>query len=146
MSNIDAAVVGADEDTEKKGKPVKLIAGLLVLALVAVAGWWFMLRPAGAEEAPHPGEVLKLDAIQVNLEGGHYLRIGIALQATDEVEEELDGSKALDATIELFTGRTMEQLRSEKYRHQLKNKLEAHLDEAYEGEVMGVYFTDFVTQ
>jgi flagellar FliL protein len=146
MSNIDAVVMAEDEDTGKKGKPVKLIALLLVAALAGVAGWWFMLRPVAAEEAPHPGEVVKLDAIQVNLEGGHYLRIGIALQATDEVEEELDGSKALDATIELFTGRTMEQLRSEKYRHRLKTKLEAHLDEAYEGEVMGVYFTDFVTQ
>lgn len=128
-----------------KGKP--LLAVVLVTALAAGASWWFLLRPASAvEEAPEPGEVVKLDAIQVNLQENHYLRIGIALQASAEVHEEIEGSKALDATIELFTGHRMEDLAREAYRHKLKKKLEHELEEAYEGEVIGVYFTDFVTQ
>ena len=42
--------------------------------------------------------------IQINLAGGHYLRIGLALQLTDSASKEIDGSKALDATIDLFSG------------------------------------------
>jgi flagellar FliL protein len=146
MSKVDVEV-GDEVETEKGGGAKKKLLVLLpVLALAGTATWWFMLRPASAEEAPHPGAVVKLEAIQVNLADGHYLRIGIALQATDEVKEELDGSKALDATIELFTGQRQEQLARKPYRDGLKEKLEHRLEEAYEGEVMQVYFTDFVTQ
>ena len=31
-------------------------------------------------------------------------------------------------------------------RHHLKEELMEHLDHAYHGDVMGVYFTEFVTQ
>ena len=146
MSKIDVAVDDQVETEGGGGAKKKILIVLVVLAVAGAATWWFMLRPAAAEEAPHPGEVVKLEAIQVNLTGGHYLRIGIALQATDEVKEELDGSKALDATIELFTGQSQEQLARKPYRDALKKKLEHRLEEAYEGEVMKVYFTDFVTQ
>jgi flagellar FliL protein len=147
MSNVmTAPVVPEEEAPQRGGRKRVLLVGLLVVLLGGGAGWWFLLRPASAEEAPTAGEVMTLEAIQVNLAGNHYLRIGIALQATDEVKEELDGSKALDATIELFTGQRMEDLARKPYREQLKRKLEHHLDEVYEGEVMGVYFTDFVTQ
>ena len=54
-------------------------------------------------EQPEPGEVVTLEPIQINLAGGHYLRIGLALQLTADAHE-ADGSKALDATIELFSG------------------------------------------
>ena len=145
MSNTEAVEV-TEEETAGGGKKAKLLVVVLVLALVGGGVWWFMLRPASAEEAPKPGPVMKLEAIQVNLTQGHYLRIGVALQATDEVTEELDGSKALDATIELFTGRDMVDLARESVRDRLKHKLEERLEKAYEGEVMGVYFTDFVTQ
>ena len=57
--------------------------------------------------APKPGEVVRLEPIQVNLAGGHYLKIGIALQLTADAHE-ADGSKALDATIDLFSGRSMD--------------------------------------
>jgi flagellar protein FliL len=145
MSNTEAVEV-AEEETAGGGKKGKLLVAVLVLALVGGGVWWFMLRPAAAEESPKPGPVVKLEAIQVNLTDGHYLRIGVALQATEEVTEELDGSKALDATIELFTGRDMADLARKPVREGLKHKLEKRLEEAYEGEVMGVYFTDFVTQ
>jgi flagellar FliL protein len=146
MSKVNVPVEDAEEASGGGGRK-KILVVLLVLALAGAAAWWFLLRPASAEEAaPHPGEVVPLEAIQVNLTDGHYLRIGIALQATDEVEEELDGSKALDATIELFTGEDMEKLTHKPYRRELKEQLEHKLEEAYEGEVMRVYFTDFVTQ
>jgi flagellar protein FliL len=141
------APAGEAPQTEQKGSRKKLLlVVVLVLAIAAGGYWWFMLRPAAAEKEPEPGEVLQLEAIQVNLTEGHYLRIGIALQATTDVKEELDGSKALDATIELFSGRTVEDLADRPYRTRLKEKLVHELEEEYHGEVMGVYFTDFVTQ
>ncbi len=136
----------APADTGKGRGRKKLVAVVLVLALAGGAWWWFMLRPAQADQAPEPGEVLQLEPIQVNLADGHYLRVGIALQASKDAGAELEGSKALDATIELFSGETTEDLAKKGYRKHLKQELVEQLDERYAGEVSGVYFTDFVTQ
>ncbi len=102
MSTADAVV-----EPEKKRRTL-LVVVLVVLALAAGA-WWFMIRPAGADEPAEPGEVLQLESIQVNLADGHYLKIGVALQAVEGAEE-VEGSKALDATIELFSGSAMAEL------------------------------------
>jgi flagellar FliL protein len=40
----------------------------------------------------------------------------------------------------------MEDLSHRAFRDKMKKSLEHRLDEAYEGEVIGVYFTDFVSQ
>ncbi len=132
-----------EEETPRRGKKI-LLLGLVGLVAVVAAAWWFMIRPAGAEE-PSPGEVMQLESIQVNLEGGHYLKIGVALQAVEGAEH-VEGSKALDATIELFSGRSMAELGDPKKRTLLKEKLTEELEHRYHGEVMEVYFTDFVTQ
>jgi flagellar FliL protein len=143
MSIAEAA---AEPEQAKGGRKKILLIGVLVIALGAAAAWWFMLRPASANEAPKPGAVVKLDPIQVNLAGSHYLRVGIALQTREGAPTDLDGSKALDATIELFSGQQMDTLGRTPARDRLKEKLEKTLDKAYDGEVIGVYFTDFVTQ
>jgi flagellar FliL protein len=135
----------APAEAEKKGGKKKLVIVVLLLAVLGGAGYWFFLKPSGPEK-PQPGVVVKLDAIQVNLTGGHYLRVGIALQATTKAGEELDGSKALDATIDTFSGRSMAELARPQAREKLKTALENRLEKLYEGDVMGVYFTDFVTQ
>ncbi len=125
---------------------MKLI--IIVVAVLAIAGggYWFFLKPSGPPPPPVAGAVVKLDAIQINLEGNHYLKIGIALQATAAAGEEVDGSKALDQTIALFSGESVEELAKPAHREKLKKELEHHLEKSYEDEVMGVYFTDFVTQ
>jgi flagellar FliL protein len=140
-----AAATAAEEEAPQGGGKKKILVVLVLVLALAGAGWWFLLRPSG-DQAPEPGAVVKLDAIQVNLAASHYLRIGIALQASKDAGTELDGSKALDATIELFSGRTVEELSQQKSRDKLKSTLAHRLDEAYDGEVIGVYFTDFVTQ
>ena len=94
---------------------------------------------------PQPGAVAPLDSIQVNLADGHYLRLGIALQLTTKAKE-VDGSKALDAAIELFSGKSIEELTDLKEREKLKKELVKELEHLYEDEVMGVYFTQFVMQ
>jgi flagellar FliL protein len=123
----------------------KSIAVLLVLLLTAGASWLY-LKPSDADAAPVPGEVLKLEPIQLNLAEGRYLRVGIAIQGVASGHEELEGSKALDATIELFSGRKMEDLAQSAKREELKDKLRKELDKRYHGDVIDVYFTDFVTQ
>lgn len=144
MSVTDVAAPETEVVHETGGRKKLLVVVVVVLAL-AFGAWWFMLRPAGADEAPTPGEVLKLEPVQVNLAGGHYLKIGIALQAVEGAEE-VEGSKALDATIELFSGTTMAELADGRKRDHLKKQLTEELTERYHGDVMGVYFTDFVTQ
>ena len=138
-----------DEETKKGGKKKLLIMVVLVLLLGGGGGYWFFLKPASAEEEePVPGAVLPLEAIQINLQDNHYLRIGLALQQVEGggSHGELDGSKALDATIDIFSGESMEELSQKKYRQKLKKELEHELDELYHHDVMGVYFTDFVMQ
>lgn len=137
------------EATKKGGKKKLLIMVVAVLLLGGGGGYWFFLKPADAKEAePVPGPVLPLEAIQINLQDNHYLRIGLALQQVEGGggHGELDGSKALDATIDIFSGESMEELSQKKYRQKLKKELEHELDELYHHEVMGVYFTDFVMQ
>jgi flagellar FliL protein len=133
------------EPTEEKGggRRTKLVALVAVLAVLA-AGWWFFLRPSGPAE-PVPGEVMTLEPIQVNLADGHYLRIGIALQLSAEAHE-ADGSKALDAVIELFSGADNGELVRSGERQDYKARLEERLHEDYHGDVLEVYFTEFVTQ
>jgi len=145
MATTTAEKTETDEETSGGGGKLKKIAIIVVVVLlVAGAAWWFVLRPK-PEKAPEPGEILTLDSTQINLTGGHYLRLGLALQLTTEAHE-VDGSKALDAAINLFSGRTTASLSQPDRRDELKKKLAHELDESYHGEVMDVYFTEFVTQ
>ncbi len=148
MSTTTMAPDEAEAPEKKKGGKKKLMIILVVLLLGGGAAWWFMLRPASAEEEePVPGEVHALEAIQINLQDSHYLRIGLALQAVEGGGHgDFDGSKALDATIEIFSGESQEHLAETEYRLKLKKKLEHELEELYHGDIMEVYFTDFVTQ
>ncbi|MCG2798899.1 MAG: flagellar basal body-associated FliL family protein [Cellulomonas sp.] len=148
---------GAGKKGGKKGggkKKLLLIIGPVLLIAVAAAVYFLVLAPKSGstevveEPAPSPGVVLVIDPISVNLAEGHYLRIGLALQLTDEVpeEEEPDGSKALDAAITLFSGHTVAEVSDPATRESMRAELETTLEEIYDGEVMGVYFTNFVTQ
>ena len=143
-STEQAEVSGDASPAKQGGGKRKLIVVALLVVLLAGSAWWFVLRKP-ADAAPKPGEVVAIDPIQVNLAEGHYLSIGIALQAVDGAEE-MDGSKALDAVIALYSGRSVEELNRPKVRIQLKKELEHELAERYEKEVMAVYLTQFVTQ
>ena len=139
----DAKAASGDDASEGGGRKKLIIILVLVLA-VGAAGWWFVLRPK-PETAPKPGEVVQLEPVQVNLAGGHYLRLGMALQAT-ETAHELDGSKGLDAAIGIFSGLPVAEVNKPARREALRQELEEELDHRYHGDVMAVYFTEFVTQ
>jgi flagellar basal body-associated protein FliL len=97
------------------------------------------------------GGVLEMDPLTVNLADGHYLKIGVALQL-DKVgvvataKDDGLGAKALDMAIAALSPKTMKQLSEPKVREALKRKLGDDTCMAYEGEVLTVYFTNFVMQ
>ncbi|GAA3801616.1 flagellar basal body-associated FliL family protein [Nocardioides panacisoli] len=143
-STISAPDAATAEEPPKKGRK-KLLLVVLVLVLGAAAGAYFFLLRPGGDQAPKPGQVAPLDSIQINLADGHYLRLGIALQLTESATE-VDGSKALDAAIEVFSGRSIGDIDNGATREKLRDQLEKKLEERYPDEVMGVYFTEYVTQ
>ncbi len=138
-----AEEIAGSEQPKSRGR--KALVLVLAVALVAGAAWFFLLRGGDGPVEPKPGEMLPLESTQINLAGGHYLKLGIALQLTEGAHE-VDGSKALDAAIELFSGRDVDDLAKAGTRQTLKKKLTSELDHRYHGDVMEVYFTEFVTQ
>lgn len=160
-SEADSAATG------RRGKKKPLAVGM-VLVLIA-AGYFLVLRSptpsAPVDAAPVPGAVVVLAPITINLAGGQFLRVGLGLQlaqgtslADDDGGEEseaatpatpastkADGAKALDAAINLFSGKTRREL-SGPGRSRARNRLVQALAEPYHGAVMDVYFTDFVIQ
>lgn len=138
--------VAEDAAEPKKSKKKLLVVAILVLVLAGGGGYFFLLRPDGPPPPPEPGAVVKLDAITLNLAGGHFLRLGLALQATADAEEPPDGSKAQDLAIDEFSNRSVAELSSDEARHKAKAELVKKVSEAYDGDIMNVYFTEFVMQ
>jgi flagellar FliL protein len=149
----------ADKDgaAAASGGRKKLIMIVAVVA-VAAAGAFFFLKPGGAAQAVpgapspspsyEPGPVLELDAITINLEGGHYLKLGMALQTTPDAagHGEVSGAKALDAAIELFSNMSMEELADTEGREHAKGELVEEIKHLYHEGVYDIYFTQFVMQ
>jgi flagellar FliL protein len=126
-------------------KKIMLLAAVAVLFTVAgVAGKVMLMGPS--ESKPEPGTVVSMDAITINLAGGHYLKMKLALQATAEAAEKPDGSKALDIAISQYSNREMAELSSTSGRTKAKGELLEAVKHAYEGHVMDIYFTEFVMQ
>ena len=155
---IGAGKIGAPTAPEPApAPPAKKSRGrigvvLLVVLLAAGAAWWFFLRPEAAaagppaEVEPRKGEVVAVQPISLNLAGGHYLRLGFSLQLTADAHEAPDPAPAIDHAIALFSGRTVAEISDPATRTRLRDELAEQLDEVYEGEVMGVYLTNYVTQ
>jgi flagellar FliL protein len=147
---------GAPDGSDKPKRSRKLLLVVLVVlavVLAAAAAWFFLIhgKSTGAPE-PEPtktqvaGDVLDVDPVSVNLADGHYLRLGLAIQLSDEVTADPDPARALDLAIELYSGRSVDEVSSAAGRDQLKAQLLGELQQAYGPEVMDVYLTDYVTQ
>ncbi len=141
---------------EAKGGKKKLLVVLAVLLVAAGAAAYLLLFAGGEAEAAEPvaGEVVALEPVTVNLAGGGYLKIGISLQTTEDAAGGghgaggVDGSKALDILISTYSQAQPADVTGA--REALKESLEHQIVEAYtEHEVpmvMGIYFTEYVTQ
>jgi flagellar FliL protein len=144
----------SDEKKAKAPKKKKRMLVVVIAAVVLVAGGaaaYLLLGKGGgepaAEPAPVPGAVVSVETVSLNLADGHYLRLGMALQLTEEVGEEApDTARALDLAIALFSGRTIAEVSDPATREALTAELAHQLKETYEGEVMDVYLTNYVTQ
>ncbi|HEY0118538.1 MAG TPA: flagellar basal body-associated FliL family protein [Cellulomonas sp.] len=142
---------------KKRRRPRKLVVVIVAVVVVlgVAAAAYLMLGKSSSGGAPEPkptptpvaGQVVQVDAVSVNLAGGHYLRLGLALQlSTDATKDKTDTARALDLAIALYSGRSVDEVSQPASREQLKTQLLGELQKAYGPEVMDVYLTDYVTQ
>ena len=142
-----------DEEAPKGKKKLFLIIGVAVLAL-AGAAYFFVFAGEAEAAAPEHGGYTALEPIAVNLAGGGYLKIGITLDYTlaaaggGHGATGVDGAKAYDAIISTFSQAAPADVTGA--RDALKEALEQKIIAAYtEHEVpmvMGIYYTEYVTQ
>jgi flagellar FliL protein len=153
-------------DEKKGGGNLRLVLIAVVLMAVLAAGVYFLfLKPKPKEAAACTPDTIGqagcviakepftlTDPVQINLAAGHYLRIGMALlinekAAGGEEGTTISGAPAYDAAIDLFTGLNMDDVNTSKTRDALKARLSEELMQIYpDNEVLGVLFTQFVTQ
>jgi flagellar FliL protein len=136
-----------DEATEKGGKKKLLLILVVVLLAAAGAAYFFLFSGSAEAEEPVPGEVLTLEPVAVNLAGGGYLKIGVALQLAEGAAGHgsgPDGSKATDLIISTFSQAKPADVSGA--REALKEALQEKIIEAYHGDVIEIYYTEYVTQ
>jgi flagellar basal body-associated protein FliL len=98
------------------------------------------------------GPVLELDSKTMNLDGTHFLKIGISLQLpAAAVPEEVKttenwSSVASQLVIDTFSGRSFAELSNDGLREELQHEIGNEVCEKTDGEVVTVYFIDFVMQ
>jgi flagellar FliL protein len=124
-----------DADASAGGKKKLIIMIVPIVLLLAGAGWYLFLRPdkSGAPEAlpePTPGAVVQLEPITVNLAGGHFLKLGMAIQPTASAKE-VNGAKVLDLAIGEFSQMTIDELSSSEGRQKAKEELVARIKLSY---------------
>jgi flagellar FliL protein len=147
MAKKDKLAAAPDgEGKPKSRKKLFLIIGLVVVLLGGGGGGYFFLAGSSTPAAPKPGTVVPLEPININLAGGHYLKVGIALQTVEGAAADPDGSHALDLMITKLSHRSVAELSSNKTREKIKAELLTEIEHAYKDEVMDIYFTEFVMQ
>ncbi len=98
------------------------------------------------------GPTLDLDSKTMNLDGSHFLKIGVSLQlpaasVPDTVKiSENWGSMVSQLVIDTFSGRSFAELSDNGVREQLQRKIGNEVCEKTAGKVVTVYLTDFVMQ
>ncbi|MEV4351736.1 flagellar basal body-associated FliL family protein [Actinoplanes sp. NPDC049596] len=142
----------AAEAPKKSKKMLMIIVLAAVVLLGGGGGAFFMLKGDSAEAAaPEKGAVTAIDeALTINLADGHYLKLAFSLQQTADAAEAVDTSEAIELAIDEYTGKKVAELETEKGREAIKEELLAKIVKAYTvdktQEVMGIYYTQFVTQ
>jgi flagellar FliL protein len=148
---------GTEPKKKKKGKK-KLLLIVLVLVVggggyVAIGGMKKKAVPptaaGGVLAAKDLGPVINLDDITLNLADGHYLKIGVALQLSKSAKSgdfTNTDARTLDATISVFGTQTVPGLSAPGGRDTAKAALAKRVEGIYPGQVIGIYFTDFVMQ
>jgi flagellar FliL protein len=144
--------MASDSGTEAqpRRRPWGLLAAVVVVALLGVIAF-LLLRPTSVEAAAEPqppelGAVVKVEPISINLTDGHYLRMGFGIQLTADAGEGIETARALDIAIATFSGRSVGEVNDPVRRAELKADFVRQLSDTFDGKVVDVYLTDFVTQ
>jgi flagellar basal body-associated protein FliL len=112
-------------------------------------------KPAATTPTTTPevkGPVLELESKTMNLDGTHFLKVGISLQlpakaVPDEVKQtENWGSVASQLVLDTFSGRSFSELSDDGLRQRLQHEIGNNVCEKTAGEVETLYFIDFVMQ
>jgi flagellar FliL protein len=144
----DTKTAPAEEAPARGGK--KKLGLILAVLLLAGAGaaYFFLFSGSGEPAPPEPGELVTLEPVAVNLAGGGYLKIGVALQFTADAEGGHEGgpntAKAADLIISTFSQADPADVAGA--RDALKEALQQKIIEAYDGDVMQIFYTENVTQ
>lgn len=168
MAKKKTTKAAGDEEEAKSSKMKSIGIAVALVAVGAVVGPKLMgggATPAAADGEPtttttEAGPVVVLDAITLNLADGHLLQIGLALELSPEAAEGGGGhgepadeddptkgyARAIDATIGALGEETMASLSAPGGRDVAKEALTHTLEELYHGEIVGVYFHQFVMQ
>ena len=141
-----------EEESPKGGKKKFLVIGLVAALAIAAGAYFFVFSGGSAEAEPAPvagTTVLSIDPVAINLAGGSYLKLGLALQFSEEYdsakhEGDPDGSKALDLAIAQFSGASLTDVQTN--REAMKAALQDSIVKAYDHDVMSIYYTEYVTQ
>lgn len=121
---------------------------MVLVALLVVGGVGYkMFAPKHVGPAVG-GDVVAMDATTLNLAGGHYLKVAVAIQLVKgkATATGFASSRAAELTIDEFSDRTVQALSSNAARKKLVAELSTKIKAAYEGEVYAVFLTQFVTQ
>jgi flagellar FliL protein len=151
LKTAEAPSSEAAKKTDKpagKKRPSKKIVIILVLIL-GVGGFlgYKKLTPA-KPEAPKPGDVVALDATELNLSDGGYLKIAIAVRLVAGKASATDFAQSLaqEAVIDEFSDRPAASMSSNAARRHLMKELTAQIKKDYPDEVYDVQLTQFITQ
>ena len=150
-----------------KMMPAAMISIALVAAGYFVGGRGGSTAPAAAVTAttvahePEVETIVDLEAVNVNLADGHYLRVAISIGMGASHDAEASGggghsatetatteptAPAADLVLSTFSGKTMDELSTLEGRIAARDHLLEGLKEFYGDEVITVFFTEFVMQ
>jgi flagellar basal body-associated protein FliL len=143
---------GANQDGKGKGRSLKLklAVGLLVLLLGGGAAAKFtVLAPKSAKASaatakPVPGPIVQLSELTLNLTGGQYLRMKMALQTIKGSKPIVDTTMATQLIIDEYSNHSPAELTGDAARQKAKAALLAKLQKAYPKQIMDALYTEFV--
>jgi flagellar basal body-associated protein FliL len=111
-----------------------------------------MKTPSAPQIADATGPTLDLDSKTMNLDGTHYLKVGVSLQlppktVVDDVKvSENWGSVVSQLVLDTFSGRSFRELSKDGVRETLQHQIGYQACVRTRGKVVTVYFVDFVMQ
>ncbi|SDI82291.1 flagellar FliL protein [Frankineae bacterium MT45] len=143
--NIAGGAAEAEEPVKKSKKKLIIIAAVLVLALGG-AGYFFLMPKSTTVAVPKPGNIISMESTTLNLAGGHYLKLQVAIELVAGHEAGMDTNEAANIVIDEFSNRTVAEISSQAQRDALKKDLVAKLKKAYPEKIYDVFLIQFVSQ